>query len=379
MLGRAPGRANAPDIGFLPEERGLYRQMTALDTITYFGRLKGMTAARREARRAPALLDRFGLAANITLDRRQAVEGHGAEGPARHRARQPAAPADPRRAVLRARSGQPGAARGRDPARFGGGLDGRLLHPRDAACRAPVRPAAAARARAARNSKARSTRRAPSFRRGCRSSPSRTRPTLAGVESADGPRRGRGRLAPLGRAPRSPASRPATCSNAASPSNSRCGASNSVHASLHDVFVHIVGAAEARPMNNILIVAGARVPPDRRHAQLLADSADHPAVACRSAPLAPRFIDNDEPDRVMVIDRTGGGEARGDRSSASTLDHDRDVLTELSRYVQRHHLEQRRPGGARGRSTTAGTATPTSPRSRRSGGLAAPRRRRSRA
>jgi ABC-2 type transport system ATP-binding protein len=63
VLGREPGRANAPDIGFLPEERGLYRQMTALDTITYFGRLKGMTPA--DARReGAALLDRFGLAAN---------------------------------------------------------------------------------------------------------------------------------------------------------------------------------------------------------------------------------------------------------------------------------------------------------------------------
>jgi len=60
VLGRAPGRENAPDIGFLPEERGLYRNMTALDTIVYFGRLKGMTSndARTEGL---ALLDRFGL------------------------------------------------------------------------------------------------------------------------------------------------------------------------------------------------------------------------------------------------------------------------------------------------------------------------------
>ena len=63
VLVRSPGRANAPDIGFLPEERGLYRQMTALDTIAYFGRLKGMTPADAR-RRAAALLDRFGLAAN---------------------------------------------------------------------------------------------------------------------------------------------------------------------------------------------------------------------------------------------------------------------------------------------------------------------------
>jgi ABC-2 type transport system ATP-binding protein len=63
VLGRAPGRANAPEIGFLPEERGLYRQMTALDTIAYFGRLKGMTPADAK-REGASLLDRFGLAAN---------------------------------------------------------------------------------------------------------------------------------------------------------------------------------------------------------------------------------------------------------------------------------------------------------------------------
>src|SRR3954452_19403491 len=70
VLGRAPGRVNAADIGFLPEERGLYRQMTALDTIVYFGRLKGMTAhdARTEGL---ALLERFGLGDNakFTIDK----------------------------------------------------------------------------------------------------------------------------------------------------------------------------------------------------------------------------------------------------------------------------------------------------------------------
>ena len=63
VLGRAPGRLNAPEIGFLPEERGLYRQMSALDVITYFGRLKGMALADAK-REGAALLDRFGLAAN---------------------------------------------------------------------------------------------------------------------------------------------------------------------------------------------------------------------------------------------------------------------------------------------------------------------------
>jgi ABC-2 type transport system ATP-binding protein len=70
VLGRAPGRENAADIGFLPEERGLYRQMSALDTITYFGRLKGMSAGDARSRGA-ALLDRFGLGANAksTVDK----------------------------------------------------------------------------------------------------------------------------------------------------------------------------------------------------------------------------------------------------------------------------------------------------------------------
>jgi ABC-2 type transport system ATP-binding protein len=60
ILGRKPGRENASQIGFLPEERGLYRRMTVLDTIVYFGRLKGMepAPAKKEAER---LIERFGL------------------------------------------------------------------------------------------------------------------------------------------------------------------------------------------------------------------------------------------------------------------------------------------------------------------------------
>ena len=61
ILGTPPSRENADEIGFLPEERGLYRTMKVLDTVVYFGRLKGMevTAARKAALE---LLERFGLA-----------------------------------------------------------------------------------------------------------------------------------------------------------------------------------------------------------------------------------------------------------------------------------------------------------------------------
>jgi ABC-2 type transport system ATP-binding protein len=60
VLGGLPGRDKAAQIGFLPEERGLYRGMSVLQAIVYFGCLKGLS--RRAARRAAALLvERFGL------------------------------------------------------------------------------------------------------------------------------------------------------------------------------------------------------------------------------------------------------------------------------------------------------------------------------
>jgi ABC-2 type transport system ATP-binding protein len=61
VMGAAPSRENASAIGFLPEERGLYRRMTVLDTIVYFGRLKRMQpAAAKKA--ALELLERLDLA-----------------------------------------------------------------------------------------------------------------------------------------------------------------------------------------------------------------------------------------------------------------------------------------------------------------------------
>jgi ABC-2 type transport system ATP-binding protein len=64
VLGAPPSRENASAIGFLPEERGLYRNMKVLDTVVYFGRLKGMeSGAARKA--ALDLLERFGLADRV--------------------------------------------------------------------------------------------------------------------------------------------------------------------------------------------------------------------------------------------------------------------------------------------------------------------------
>ncbi len=60
---------------------------------------------------------------------------------------------------------------------------------------------------------------------------------------------------------------------------------------------------------------------------------------------APKLIRGDEAARVMVIDRTGGGEARA-IEQLFTLDNARDELSSLSRYVQRHHLERADPRAA---------------------------------
>ncbi len=66
VLGQAPERVR-DRLGYLPEEKGLYKKMKTGELVTYFGRLKGMKgpAARR---RAHDLLERFGL--GHCIDRR---------------------------------------------------------------------------------------------------------------------------------------------------------------------------------------------------------------------------------------------------------------------------------------------------------------------
>jgi len=47
-------------LGYLPEERGLYRKMTVMDALRFFGRLKGLERAEID-KRAESWLDRFAL------------------------------------------------------------------------------------------------------------------------------------------------------------------------------------------------------------------------------------------------------------------------------------------------------------------------------
>lgn len=61
VMGSAPDRRASGAIGFLPEERGLYGNMTVIDMIAYFGQLKQMRAGDARAH-GMELLERFDLA-----------------------------------------------------------------------------------------------------------------------------------------------------------------------------------------------------------------------------------------------------------------------------------------------------------------------------
>lgn len=60
MFGSPDLRKGRLRVGFLPEERGLYRKMKAADIIAYFGRLKGVPGGKAK-KRAHELLERFGM------------------------------------------------------------------------------------------------------------------------------------------------------------------------------------------------------------------------------------------------------------------------------------------------------------------------------
>lgn len=60
VFGGLPGVEHQDRVGYLPEDRGLYRDVKIIDTLTYFGALRGLrqSDARQKAQR---LLDEMGL------------------------------------------------------------------------------------------------------------------------------------------------------------------------------------------------------------------------------------------------------------------------------------------------------------------------------
>src|SRR5215468_3225228 len=63
VLGGPFVEATKERIGYLPEERGLYKNVRLVELLTYLGTLKGMSADAA-AKRASALLDEVGLGEN---------------------------------------------------------------------------------------------------------------------------------------------------------------------------------------------------------------------------------------------------------------------------------------------------------------------------
>jgi ABC-2 type transport system ATP-binding protein len=61
LFGGPASRSLAARVGFLPEERGLYKKMRVLDHLVFFGQVKGLTARAARAR-SREWLDRLGLA-----------------------------------------------------------------------------------------------------------------------------------------------------------------------------------------------------------------------------------------------------------------------------------------------------------------------------
>jgi ABC-2 type transport system ATP-binding protein len=59
VLGKPPGAARQ-QVGYLPEERGLYRTLRVMETLVYLGQLKGMSRAAAQ-NRAALLLERMEL------------------------------------------------------------------------------------------------------------------------------------------------------------------------------------------------------------------------------------------------------------------------------------------------------------------------------
>jgi len=74
ILGADDGRKVRDRIGFLPEERGLYKKMTPVDAIAFFGALKGLPTGEGR-RRAREMLEAQGLGASKTKKMKELSKG----------------------------------------------------------------------------------------------------------------------------------------------------------------------------------------------------------------------------------------------------------------------------------------------------------------
>jgi ABC-2 type transport system ATP-binding protein len=74
ILGAPDGRMVRDRIGFLPEERGLYKKMTPVDAIAFFGSLKGLPTGEGR-KRAKEMLEAQGLGASRNKKMKELSKG----------------------------------------------------------------------------------------------------------------------------------------------------------------------------------------------------------------------------------------------------------------------------------------------------------------
>ena len=74
ILGASDGRQVRDRIGFLPEERGLYKKMTPVDAIAFFGSLKGLPTGEGR-KRAKEMLEAQGLGASKNKKMKELSKG----------------------------------------------------------------------------------------------------------------------------------------------------------------------------------------------------------------------------------------------------------------------------------------------------------------
>jgi ABC-2 type transport system ATP-binding protein len=74
ILGADDGRKVRDRIGFLPEERGLYKKMTPVEAIAFFGALKGLPQSEGR-RRAKDMLEQQGLGASRNKKMKELSKG----------------------------------------------------------------------------------------------------------------------------------------------------------------------------------------------------------------------------------------------------------------------------------------------------------------
>jgi ABC-2 type transport system ATP-binding protein len=76
VFGQEMNDASKNQIGYLPEERGLYKKLSAIDLILYLASLKGMNRALAE-KKAHELLEKTGMLGNMKMKNKDMSKGMG--------------------------------------------------------------------------------------------------------------------------------------------------------------------------------------------------------------------------------------------------------------------------------------------------------------